>query len=42
MMWGIKNRQDNTDLTPHENDGGPDDNYIRMEIPFDSLMTEFF
>ena len=42
MMWGIKNRLDNTDLTPHENEGGPDDNYIRMEMPFNSLMTEFF
>ena len=31
-----KQTEDNTDLTPGENEGGPNDNYIRM------LMTEFF
>ena len=37
-----KQTEDNTDLTPGENEGGPNDNYIRMEMPFNSLMTEFF
>ena len=36
-----KQTEDNTDLTPGENEGGPNDNYIRMEMPFNSLMTEF-
>ena len=31
--------EDNTDLTAHENEV---DNYIRVEMPFNSLMTEFF
>ena len=34
-----KQTEDNTDLTMHENKG---DNYIRVEMPFNSLMTEFF
>ena len=34
-----KQTEDNTDLTPHENEG---DNYIRVEIPFNSLMAKFF
>ena len=34
-----KHTEDNTDLTTHENDG---DDYIRVEMPFNSLMTEFF
>ena len=31
--------KDNTDLITHENE---EDGYIRMEMPFNSLMTEFF
>ena len=34
-----KQTKDNTDLTMHENEG---DGYIRVEMPFNSLMTEFF
>ena len=34
-----KQTEDNTDLTPHENEGN---NYIRVEMPFNSLMREFF
>ena len=34
-----KQTEDNTDLTTRKNEG---DNYIRVEIPFNSLMTEFF
>ena len=35
--------EDNTNLIIHENEGGDDgDNYIRVEMPFNSLMTEFF
>ena len=37
-----KQTDDNTDLTTHGNEGGPGDNYIRVEMPFNSLMTEFF
>ena len=35
-----KQAEDNTDLTTHENEWGPGDNYIRGEMPFNSLMTE--
>ena len=38
-MGNQKQTEDNTDLTMHENKG---DNYIRVEMPFNSLMTEFF
>ena len=34
--------EDNTDLTAHKNERVPNDNYIRFERPFNSLMTEFF
>ena len=34
-----KQTGDKTDLTPHKNEG---DNYTRVEMPFNSLMTEFF
>ena len=34
-----KQTEDNTDLTTHENE---EDGYIRVEMPFNSLMTEFF
>ena len=34
-----KQTKDNTNLTTHENEG---DGYIRVEMPFNSLMTEFF
>ena len=38
-----KQTEDNTDLTTDENEGCDDgDNYIRVEMPFNSLMTEFF
>ena len=38
-----KQTEHNTDLTTHENEGGNGgDNYIRVEMPFNSLMTEFF
>ena len=37
-----KQAKDNTDLTTHENEGDPDDNYIRVEMPFNTLMTELF
>ena len=39
MIGNQKHTEDNTDLTTHENDG---DDYIRVEMPFNSLMTEFF
>ena len=45
MKGGVGNQkqaEDNTYLTTHENEGGPGDNYIRGEMPFNSLMTEFF
>ena len=35
-----KQAEDNTDLTTHEYEWGPGDNYIRGEMPFNSLMTE--
>ena len=38
-----KQTNDNTDLTSHENEGGNGgDNYIRVEMPFNGLMKEFF
>ena len=38
-----KQTEDNTDLTTNENEGGNGgDNYIRVEMPFNTLMTEFF
>ena len=37
-----KQAKDNTDLTTHENEGDLDDNYIRVEMPFNTLMTELF
>ena len=42
LKGDVKNQtqtEDNTNLTPHKNSG---DNYIRVEMPFNSLMTEFF
>ena len=29
-VWNQKQTEDNTDLTPHENEGAPNDNYIRV------------
>ena len=34
--------EDNTDLTAHINETVPNDNYTRVEMSFNSLMTEFF
>ena len=34
--------EDNTDLTVHKNETVPNDNYTRVEMSFNSLMTEFF
>ena len=34
-----KQTRDNTDLTPYKNKGG---DYNRMDMPFNSLMTDFF
>ena len=34
--------EDNTDLTDHINETVPNDNYTRVEMSFNSLMTEFF
>ena len=42
LKGDVKNQtqtEDNTNLTPHKNSGY---NYIRVEMPFNSLMTEFF
>ena len=38
-MENWKQTEDNIDLTTHENEG---DNYIRVEMSFNSLMTDFF
>ena len=38
-MENQKQTGDKTNLTPHKNEG---DNYTRVEMPFNSLMTEFF
>ena len=38
-MGNQKQTKNNTDLTTHENE---EDGYIRVEMPFNSLMTEFF
>ena len=38
-MENQKQTEDNINLTTHENKG---DNYIRVEMQFNSLMTEFF
>ena len=38
MILRIRNRQE-TDLTPYKNER---DNYIRVEMPFNCLMAEFF
>ena len=35
----VENQKQTEDNTSHKNEG---DNYIRVEIPFNSLMTEFF
>ena len=37
-----KQAEDNTDLTTHENEGSPGDNYIWVEMPFNNLMRKFF
>ena len=37
-----KQREDNTDLATHGNEGGPGDDYTRVDMPFSSLMTDFF
>ena len=37
-----KQTENNTDLTTHENEGGPGDGYTRVDMPFNSLATEFF
>ena len=37
-----KQTEDNTDLTMHENEADSGDSYIRVGMPFNSLMTEFF
>ena len=37
-----KRTEDKTDLTPCKNEGATNDSYIRVEMPFNSLMTEFF
>ena len=38
-MENQKQTENNTDLTPHKNQR---DNYTRVEMPFNSLMTEVF
>ena len=37
-----KQREDNTDLATHGNEGGPGGDYTRVDMLFNSLMTEFF
>ena len=37
-----KQTEDKTDLTMHENEADSGDSYIRVGMPFNSLMTEFF
>ena len=37
-----KETEENTDLTAHKNEGAPNDNYTMVEMPFNSLMREFF
>ena len=37
-----KRTEYNTDLTPCKNEGATNDSCIRVEMPFNSLMTEFF
>ena len=45
MKDGVGNQKqtkDNTDLSTHENEGGSDDGYNRVDMLFKSLMTQFF
>ena len=37
-----KQTEDNTDLTMHENEADSGDSYIRVGMPFNSLMIEVF
>ena len=37
-----KETEENTNLTAHKNEEAPNDNYTMVEMPFNSLMREFF
>ena len=37
-----ENQKETADLTAHKNEGVPNDNFTRVEMSFNNLMTEFF